>query len=371
VFGTTFQLNIDSSQVPRTFQDRSHSFVVMPRTPELMGRTIRNLSNRGRRGNIVQVFPAVEYDFVPEVLYVNPGDGIHFQTGGSNTSPAGAGEGEENTDRSNMVEIEGMGKNWPIHPSKAKLMSSTLMFNQFAFMDNEGHGSTGTLDDKGPYWNGGIIWVTKAVSSLMEIFYMGSRNNNFSNRSQKGRILIAAPGGGSPAGSKSTGTTSPMTDSQVAGVAVGTTLAFFAIVAAGGAAIYYRSRPDDKKRNIKNSLATAWRKVTCRGEPRPVAETRKRGRSLVNRFSLRAQPRDAFSSAYAQFGSTRVLKDGTTAAVPSASSPQASSSEVISASGASPTEMSPTERNASQAAFANAMNKFSRPAAGPSAAERV
>ena len=58
---------------------RSHVFEIRKSTAELKGKNIFNLNVRGKRGNIVQVYPAVEYDFVPNTLTMKPGDYVHFQ----------------------------------------------------------------------------------------------------------------------------------------------------------------------------------------------------------------------------------------------------------------------------------------------------
>ncbi len=61
---------------------RSHSFAIREKTEGMDcydSGTIYNLNVRGKRGNIVQTYPGVEYDFVPNRLTVAEGDCIHIQ----------------------------------------------------------------------------------------------------------------------------------------------------------------------------------------------------------------------------------------------------------------------------------------------------
>ena len=56
---------------------RSHVFAI--RNLNVVGKKILNLNVRGKRGNIVQVYPSVEYDFVPNKLSMSKNDYVHIQ----------------------------------------------------------------------------------------------------------------------------------------------------------------------------------------------------------------------------------------------------------------------------------------------------
>ncbi|GFO44399.1 protein dd3-3-like [Plakobranchus ocellatus] len=154
---------------------RSHTFAVRPVPEDLeidAGAAIRNLNVRGKRENFVQVFPAVGYDYVPNVLEMAVVDFVHIQWTGSNTNPNNnAGQGLAGSDRSNIVLL------------KSQADAITL-----AYCDpGQFRGEVFELDDAGTYFN----LPPRKVTQQGTYHYMSTRNNNFSNRDQKGQVIIS------------------------------------------------------------------------------------------------------------------------------------------------------------------------------------
>lgn len=218
------QLAVNTAQYGRTFQDRTHRFELRKRPAELADVIIHNVQVRGKRGNIVQTYPATEYDFTPNELHCAEGEYVHFQWTGSNTNPNNNdGQGRQGSDRSNVVpmRVANYEEPTPTNPTgnpgiKVVDQTSPATFGHYgnsypdkisddatesgnflglgkkdlmhlAILDNMQYGGEmSELDDAGTYFDLG----PKKCQKHGFYNYMCTRNNNFSNRSQKGRITV-------------------------------------------------------------------------------------------------------------------------------------------------------------------------------------
>ena len=86
--GTTeLQLALNTAQLGRTFQDRSHVILLKPRSSlplKFQHSNIYYIGGMGKRGNIVQAYPAMEYRFTPERITVTTDDVVCFAWSGEN-----------------------------------------------------------------------------------------------------------------------------------------------------------------------------------------------------------------------------------------------------------------------------------------------
>ncbi|EGG13999.1 hypothetical protein DFA_11760 [Cavenderia fasciculata] len=246
VSGVNLTIEVNTAQYGRTFEDRTHSFNIIPRPKSLKDAKIWNLLVKGKRGNIVQVFPAIEYQFSPSQLHMKVNEYIHFQWTGCDTNPNGnAGEGIDQTDRSNIVQIDGLNENMPAED----VGGDTALFRneedriKFASLNQKGCKSYEQLMadnnndrnqvDQDPqncfrlnaadkHFDGGVFKMSKTGS----YYYMSTRNNNFSNRDQKGAIHV-----------------DPLLRAwQIALIAVGGTL-FVGLSATAGSLLFARKHP--------------------------------------------------------------------------------------------------------------------------------
>eukprot|EP00949_MAST-11_sp_MAST-11-sp1_P001992 g1992.t1 len=229
------KLNVNTAQFSRVFEDRSHVFEIKRRPAHvLVYSEIINLNVRGRRGNIVQVYPALEYDFVWGGMYTNDMsvsqfDLLHIQWTGSDANQAGnAGNGRDKTDRSNLVQIAHRDVNSPMSllvngdtlstsdsddEEGTKVVSQEtrdlidwehVMFDdvatisKLAFLDQNVSGcdlnSNNEQSDDNcrflnmapAYFDAGLVEVRRTGT----FHFMSTRNNAFTNRAQKATMHV-------------------------------------------------------------------------------------------------------------------------------------------------------------------------------------
>jgi len=218
------QFATEPDQMGRVFQDRTHSFLLVPRPAGTQGKTIHNLNVKGKRGNIVQAYPAIEYDFIPNSMELKSADClVHIQWTGSNSQP-GAGEGKSNTDRSNIVQVDNNGVNYPLSNTSMSLWDGvTVYWTPFNGKDGMTVENLAlAFGTAGHYWclhnstcpdwvpgdhvapakitksdlNPTLDQAPASFSGMLlgfgqgRHFYVSSRNNAFSNRMQRGVINV-------------------------------------------------------------------------------------------------------------------------------------------------------------------------------------
>jgi len=262
-YGSQLILAADTTQFGRTFQDRSHTFAISKRPSGVLSSArIYNLNVRGKRGNIVQAYPATEYDFVPSYLYTRVGDYIHFQWTGCDTNPAGnAGEGIDGTDRSNWVQVTSPSSSTPApdtwvanNPGKVFFTDRTTRL-RFAWIDQvnclsyaqvlaqDGNNANNAEEDPqncaklnapgANYFNGGLHKMNKTGT----FSYMSTRAHEFTNRDQKGIIYVV-----------------PLLPPWAVGIVVTGSVLFAAAAVMAGMMFYAKSHPHSGVANFFSKM---------------------------------------------------------------------------------------------------------------------
>merc|ERR1719499_596077 len=237
-----FQLAINTAQFGRTFQDRTHMMTIRPRPADIPDdANIKLLTVSGKRGNIVQTFPGHEYFMVPENAHFKQNDYVHFMWSGSNTNPNNNdGQGKQGTDRSNIVPLRTANYDVSAQRQGDEYGSPENSYPAFV-RQPEGYGIPqvqlcGRTDDDGqPIMYGSHVHDKRMGGLSEEIIaqlatgrethnafndygnmeelddagasfslepqkvtevgcwnYVSTRNNNFSNRSQKGKFCVSS-----------------------------------------------------------------------------------------------------------------------------------------------------------------------------------
>ncbi|KAL9983507.1 hypothetical protein ACROYT_G005691 [Oculina patagonica] len=200
---TDLQIALNTAQLGRTFQDRSHVIILKPRSSlplKFQHSNIYYIGGMGKRGNIVQAYPAMEYRFTPERISVTTNDVVCFVWSGSNNNQNNAGEGTARTDRTNVCWVkEGCSSLKPAACSSLPLevvdhvndfgpQKLNLQLNTGCFSGPSGNATNlqAQLNNAPASCNPPCFRITKPG----EYCYMSTRNNNFSNRRHMGQITV-------------------------------------------------------------------------------------------------------------------------------------------------------------------------------------
>jgi len=192
---TKLQLALNTAQLARTFQDRTHVFYLKPRPEKIKNSRVVYIGGMGKRGNIVQTYPAMEYRFTPERVTVSTKDVLCFAWSGSNNNPNNDGEGQARSDRTNVCWVkEGCSSLKPAACSSLPLEVvdhvNEFDANKLNLYLNKGCYSGNTLQNQLNNAPASCNPPCFRITKPGEYCYMSTRNNNFSNRRHIGQITV-------------------------------------------------------------------------------------------------------------------------------------------------------------------------------------
>lgn len=207
---------LNTDQSGRTFQDRSFVFNVQQRSDEDADcDKIINVATMGKRGNIVQSYPAIEYDWSPDNVNVKQGECLDFHMHGSDFNAAknpNNGEGWKYSDRTNLMQKSEASHNFPAFNSVLEQEESFFnederydlaWLGQKKALEAGGHKCLSEDDDdvddenNDPRICGKLNYAPNYYKKLKKVDasegsydFISTRNNNFSNRAHTLHIEV-------------------------------------------------------------------------------------------------------------------------------------------------------------------------------------